>query len=425
MSIWGKRYWRPTHYGWALLIPTAALCAVGLATIYAIQTGMGNQGPDYLYRQLAYMVVGVLLMGLTLTTSYQRLGHYSYLAYLACFLMLVALVVDRWIDLPFVPYVRGSRRWIRVASVQIQPSELAKLSFIVALAWYLHYRKNYRTLGGLLGPFVLTLIPMALIKMQPDLGTTLLLLPVLFVMLYVAGARWKHMAIVVLAGLAALPLFWMRMESYQRLRVTAVVLQSPTVRTWLADHPAVWTKLAPADVRRDPPAARRWLQEATEWEVRRGYQLVRSKAALGSGGLFGQGWGQGTFVEYDFLPDKHNDFIFAIIGHQFGLVGCTFVLACYLAIILVGIEIATLTMDPFGRLLAVGISVIFAAQVFTNVGMTLGLAPITGMTLPFVSFGGSSLVVSFVSIGLLINVAQRRPIIIGHEPFRATPLPNA
>ncbi|HOW19481.1 MAG TPA: FtsW/RodA/SpoVE family cell cycle protein, partial [Phycisphaerae bacterium] len=306
---------------------------------------------------------------------------------------------------------------IRVAGFQIQPSELMKIGYLLALAWYLRFRRNYRTVGGLAGPFLLTLAPMVLIKMQPDLGMMLIMLPVLFVMLFVAGARGRHLALIALAALAALPLFWMKMEMYQRLRVTAVFLQSPVIREWIAAHPNTWLRLGPPEVRRNPEEARRWQLEAAEWDVRRGYQLVRSKVALGSGGVLGNGWGRGTFIEYDFLPDKHNDFIFAIIGHQFGLVGCILVLLCYAAIVVTGFDIATLTNDPFGKLLAVGITVLLATQVITNVAMTIGLGPITGLTLPFVSYGGSSMIASFVMVGLLINIAQRRPLLIAHEPF--------
>lgn len=414
----GSGLLRPTHHTLWVLIPTTLLCAIGLASIYGIQKGdLGTAAEKPFEHQLVFLGVSLALLLLTVTTSYQRIGQHAYLIYGFCFVLLAALVVDRWIDVPFVPYIRGSRRWIRVAGFQVQPSEVMKIGYLLAIARYLRFRKNYRTVGGLVGPFLLTLAPMILIKMQPDLGMTLIMLPVLFGMLFVAGARLRHLMVIALAALAALPFFWMKMEMYQRLRVTAVLLQSPAIRQWIADHPRTWTSLGPAEVRRTPEEARKWQLEAQEWEVRRGYQLVRSKTALGSGGTLGNGWGKGTFIDYDFLPDKHNDFIFAIIGHQFGLVGCLFVLVCYAAIIVAGFDIATLTNDPFGKLLAIGITVLLATQVMTNVAMTIGLGPITGLTLPFVSYGGSSMIASFVMIGLLINIAQRRPLLIAHEPF--------
>ncbi len=409
---------RLTHHGWWVLLPTLILCTIGLASIYGIQKGdLGTAGEAPLQRQLVYTGIGIVLAGLAVMSSYQRVGRHAYLLYAICLAMLAVLVVDRWKDLPFVPQVRGSRRWIRIAGMQFQPSEVMKIGYLLALAWYLRFRRNYRTLGGLLGPFLLTLAPMLLIKMQPDLGMTLIFLPVLFAMLFVAGAKLRHLGLIALIAVAAMPFFWFRLEMYQALRVTAVVLQSQAVRDWIARHPDAWTRLGPRETRQNAEAARRWHMEAAEWQVRRGYQLVRSKAALGSGGVVGTGWGKGTFVEYDFLPDKHNDFIFAVIGHQFGLIGCVVVFLCYAVIVVAGIDIATLTNDPFGKLLAVGITVMLATQVLTNIGMTIGLAPITGLTLPFVSFGGSSVVANFVSIGLLINIARRRPLLIAHEPF--------
>ena len=158
-------------------------------------------------------------------------------------------------------------------------------------------------------------------------------------------------------------------------------------------------------------------QEALEWEASSGMQLVRSKAALGSGGAFGQGWGRGTYVEYNFLPDRHNDFVFAIVGHQWGIIGCFVVLACYVVIVVAGVEIASETAEPCGRLLAMGVVCLIAAQVLINVGMTIGLMPITGMTLPFVSYGGSSLLTNFLAIALLVSVSQHRPFTLARKPF--------
>ena len=158
-------------------------------------------------------------------------------------------------------------------------------------------------------------------------------------------------------------------------------------------------------------------REALEWKASSGMQLVRSKAALGSGGVFGQGWGRGTYVEYNFLPDRHNDFVFAILGHQWGLVGCMVVLCCYVAIVVAGVEIASVTTEPFGRLLAMGVVCLIAAQALINVGMTVGLMPITGMTLPFVSYGGSSLLTNFLAAALLVSVSQHRPFILARKPF--------
>jgi rod shape determining protein RodA len=154
------------------------------------------------------------------------------------------------------------------------------------------------------------------------------------------------------------------------------------------------------------------------WQMDQGYQLRQSKIALGTGGLTGTGYGEGVFVQYrDLLPEEHNDFIFAIIGHQWGLLGGVLVILAYGVIVICGLEVATVTNDPFGRLVAVGVVVMIAAQALLNICMNVGLAPITGMPLPFVSAGGSSLWTNFLGLGLLVNVTQRRPLLIARPPF--------
>jgi rod shape determining protein RodA len=261
---------------------------------------------------------------------------------------------------------------------------------------------------------------MALILLQPDLGTVLLFLPVLFAMLFAAGARTKHLLVILVLGGLCAPLFWLKIRDYQRLRITGVMLQSAWLRdylaaepTWLEGRPTRWDYLRSEGF--DPD---KWHNELVNWEKEKGYQLVRSKMAIGSGGLTGQGWGKGLFIEFNsWLPEKHNDFIFAVIGHEWGLVGTLLTLLCYVVIVVIGYDVATLTMDPFARLVAVGLSTMFAVQVLTNLCMTVGLGPITGVTLPFVSSGGSSVIASFLSIGLLLSVARHRPVWIARRPF--------
>jgi rod shape determining protein RodA len=192
-----------------------------------------------------------------------------------------------------------------------------------------------------------------------------------------------------------------------------MVLQNQQLRTYFDEHPDKWQWFRPPGTERGT-----WKKELREWETHAGYQLVYGKAAIGSGGVTGQGWAKGPFVEYDFLlPERENDFVFAVIAHQWGLIGGLVLLACYMAIVAVGLDIATVTKDPFGRLVAVGITTLIGVQALTNLCMTVGIGPITGITLPFVSKGGSSLVACMVCIGLLISVAQHRPISMAKSPF--------
>lgn len=400
---------RLTSLGWGVALPVAFLLFVGLLTIHATdrtraaeqqqaaQLGLDAQiettwidrtldhvGPTTI-RQTIYIGSGIALLLLTLVPSYLVIGRYTWILYGIVILLLACLVLDRYFDLPFVPVRRATRRWIDIGLIAIQPSEFMKPALILALAYYLRYRDSYRRLGGLIPPFALTLLPMVLILKQPDLGTLLMLLPVLFAMLFVAGARLRHIITIIVAGLVTLPIFYQfGMKPYQRQRIDVVFKQNTTDE---------------------------------KWQMGPGYQLRQSKIALGTGGVFGEGFAQGMFIEHALLPEEHNDLIFAIIGHQWGLLGCALIILAYGAIVLFGIEVASATNDPFGRLLAVGVIVMIVVQALLNMSMAVGLAPITGMTLPFVSAGGSSLWANFIALGLLLNVAQRRPLLIANPPF--------
>lgn len=403
-----------SRHAWLLLLPVLVLSGVSVLTIQALYA----TGPLYVpcgpaIRQAGFLLVGLAAAAGIMMLNYQRLGRFAPVLFVLCLALLAGLQIDKTIDLRFIPVRNNARRWIEIGSLQFQPSEVMKIAYVLALAWYLRFRRNYRTFSGLVPPFVLTLIPMALIIVQPDLGTVLLFLPVLFAMLYAAGAKGKHLAVIILLGILCLPLFWMSIAGYQRLRIVGVFLQSPAVREYFQSPIDRWDAFCPPRTQRGD-----WRLELTKWEKKTGYQLVRSKAAIGSGGAFGQGWGQGIFVEYDFLPERENDFIFAMVGHQFGLAGTLLVVCCYIVIVIIGFDAATVTNDPFGRLVAIGITTMIAVQALTNLCMTVGIGPVTGVTLPFLSKGGSSLVASCLCIGLLASVARHRPVLIAKRPFQ-------
>jgi rod shape determining protein RodA len=272
--------------------------------------------------------------------------------------------------------------------------------YILALAWYLRYRSNYRSLSALIGPFALTLLPMVLILLEPDLGTVLLMMPILFTMLFVAGAKAKHLLIIILMALLVSPLMWHKMRSYQRRRISSVILQNKWVREKAEQYPWLGQVLVGTKF------------SEKQWKSDWGWHLIRSKYAVASGGATGYGFRRGPFVKYDFLEARHNDFIFAIIAQQWGFLGCIVLLLLYIIIVGCGLEIAIHNSDPFGKLLAVGIVAMFVVEVIINVSMTLGLMPITGLTLPLISYGGSSLLVSMASIGLLNNIGRCRPFTV-------------
>lgn len=401
-----------TQPGWVTLISIGILMTIGIASIYVTDThyARGNDGPINAAKQCLHAVIGCAFAFAVLKVGYQHVARFSYSIFLLAIVALIPLLLAKNFHTDFGGLTsprNGAYRWIQLPGFQLQPSEVMKLAYVLALAWYLRYRKNYRRFSGLMVPFVFSAVPLTLILLEPDLGTVLLLIPVLFSMLFVAGAKFKHLAIIVLIGIAFTPIAWGQIKGYQRARVTAVLLQSKQLRNAIIDHPENYRYLTTK-------------RQALEWAASSGYQLVHSKNAIGSGGLFGQGWGQGVYVNHTLLPDRHNDFVFSVVAHQWGLMGCLLVLACYTAIVLAGVQIASATTDPFGRLLAVGVVTLLAMQVLINVGMACGLMPITGMTLPFVSYGGSSLLSSFISLALLVSVSQHRPYLLATRPYEFT-----
>ncbi len=393
------------------MVAVLLLVGIGIATIYSVgnpaeispasQTGsLGGLWKT----QVKYTVVAIFVFIAVNLVNYRRLGSISYWFFAGVLVLLAYLLVSRYlVGLPFAPPSgQGVHRWIVLhpSLPRIQPSEFCKLAYIVVLAWYLRYRSNYRSLSALIGPFALTLLPMILILFEPDLGTVLLMMPILFTMLFVAGAKVKHLLIIILMALLVSPLLWYKMRTYQRRRISSVVLQNTWVRDKAEKHPWLGQVLVGTTF------------SEKQWKSDWGWHLIRSKYAVASGGATGYGFRRGPFVKYDFLEARHNDFIFAIIAQQWGFVGCIVLLVLYIIIVGCGLEIAVHNSDPFGKLLAVGIVAMFVVEVIVNVSMTLGLMPITGLTLPLISYGGSSLVVSMASIGLLNNVGRCRPFTV-------------
>jgi rod shape determining protein RodA len=406
-----------------LLIAMLSLALVGIATIYAIghpaqseveitdsseqpvqQSSDQHEELAGLWeKQLFFAGLGIGAMILVNIVNSRKLGEAGYAIYAGVLILLMVLLFSKYVvELPFAQETKGAYRWIKISIAgfdlpSIQPSEVCKPAYIIALAWYLRYRSNYRKFSSLVGPFVLTLLPMGLILLEPDLGTVLLMLPVFFAMLFVAGAKVKHLALILFIALLISPLMWLKMQPYQRLRISSVLLQNEWLRQKAEQHPTLGKLLVGGTF------------SSKKWKENWGYHLIRSKYAIASGGTTGYGYAKGPFIKYDFLPERHNDFIFSIIAHQWGFIGCIGVLLLYIILLVCGLEIAGKTTDPFGRLLAAGIVTMFGIQLVVNIAMTLGLTPITGITLPFISYGGSSLAFSMLCVGLLNNVGRWRP----------------
>jgi cell division protein FtsW (lipid II flippase) len=391
-----------------LLASAAGLVIIGIMMIYASGNPAVSDSEQLSttaglwQKQCIFAAAGLLGFIIMNSFSYRKLGPASFWLYTAIIVLLAILLLDRVVDLPFVPLKKGSRRWIVFGSLaQFQPSEFFKLIYVIALAWHLRYRSNYRNFSTLLPPFILTFLPMMLILLEPDLGTVLLIMPVFLTMLFIAGAKVKHLLAIILLAILAFPVLWLQMHDYQRMRISSVLLQNRIdgSESWLRQEAEKHSWLA--------KALGVGAERIGNWEIGEGYQLMRSKLAIASGGFSGQGFREGPFIKYKFLPERHNDFIFALICHQWGFAGAVLVMALYALLITCSIEIAAASFDVFGGYIAAGIAAIFAIQVIVNVGMTIGIMPITGITLPFVSYGGSSLLVNIVSAGLLNNIARR------------------
>jgi cell division protein FtsW (lipid II flippase) len=392
-------FWRQLAIAtnWPVLVAVAVLSSLGVLTIWADK-------PDDAKKQLAFLAVAVACMTLFQAIDYRKIGRLSWPFYILSILLLLYTVVP-FTHLPpgggrrpfMVPYVNGAYAWISLGPASLQPAELMKIAFVMVLSRYLRFRSNYRTIVGLLAPFGLAVVPLALILKQPDLGTALIFIPTLFVLLFCAGAKISHLLAIAGMGMAMGPFLWLCgsgdgapnlpilrnlptfVQDYQRKRVYAMFQNDFNTR------------------------------QST------GYQQHNALVALGSGGISGKGLGQIPVGRS--VPERHNDMIFALIGEQFGFFGSAAVLVAYIVLFAAGIEIAAGTREPFGKLLAVGVVALLAGQTFLNLMVVTKLMPVTGVTLPFISYGGSSLLASFMAAGLLLNIGQNRPLVMANNAF--------
>ncbi|MEZ5943712.1 MAG: FtsW/RodA/SpoVE family cell cycle protein [Planctomycetaceae bacterium] len=329
-------------------------------------------------RQLLWGIISLPVAAAAIAFPYREWRRLA----VPLFVIILALLVAVY----FFPPRNGSRRWIPLGPIDMQPSEIAKLATIFLLSRHFLFQRNQRTLIGLGGPLLVTAIPVVLILREPDLGTSLLFFPVLFAILVAAGARLSHLALAIGLGLCLLPALWSVMSVEQKSRVTAVFQQADEGANRSGD----------------------------------GYHLNQSKQMLALGGAWGSQFSGESVADpaaYR-LPAARTDFVLCLIGERWGVCGSLAVLILYAALILQGILIAFRTHEPFGRLVATGIVAMLGTQCLINTAMTVGLAPITGLTLPLLSYGGSSLVMTMASLGILWNIGWRRGLRVEGEPFR-------
>ncbi len=358
------------HLDLTLLVVTLLLSAFGALMIYSAtvhqQTTAGID--PYLRKQLVYMVVGFVVLFLVAVFDYRYLRAFAAFIYGGIILGLLIVLS------PIGSTQLGATRWIDLGSFQVQPSELAKIGIIITLAAYLAERKGEVRARDVAVCCAMVAVPAALIFLEPDLGTALVFVAILATLFLVAGAKIRHFVALAVVGLVVImgSLHFGLVKQYQIDRFTAFLNPRPDVRSI-------------------------------------GYNLTQAKIAIASGGIQGKGLeGKNTQTSLNFVPEQHTDFIFTAVGEQLGFLGSATLLGLFALLIWRALRIATMSRDSFGTLLACGIVALWAFQIFVNVGMTMGIMPITGIPLPFISFGGSSLITNFASIGFLLNVHMRR-----------------
>jgi len=355
-------------------ICTLAIVTMGLLSLYSASYENVRVPHEIFYDQLLCVILGFLLMFFLGRIDYRKFYDLAYVLYILNIILLILVLVGG-------RYALGARRWFEVGGVSFQPSELTKLAMILLLGRYFSQYKPVRSLRylgtmyvlwrELLFPFLLTLIPALLIFKQPDLGSAILIFGIFLTIVFLSGVDYRFIGGFLIVCLLASPFAWHILKPYQKDRL--LVFLNPNV---------------------DPLGA--------------GYTIIQSKIAVGSGQLFGKGWLSGTQNQLNFLPERHTDFIFSVIGEEWGLIGTLFLVVCYFVLIRTAIKIAEQNKDRFGALVTLGIVGILALQVTINVGMVLGLCPVVGITLPLVSYGRTSFIVFIIMMGFLLNLSRKR-----------------
>ncbi|MEM8590104.1 MAG: rod shape-determining protein RodA, partial [Pseudomonadota bacterium] len=356
LSLGGKLL----RLNWPVALLICVLGAIGCAMLYSA----GDSGWDpWARRQLVRFAGGFVVMLVIALISIRVWMRLAYVIYFASLALLVAVEVMGQVGM-------GAQRWINLGFMQLQPSELMKVATVLALARYFHGTSlvEIGRLTRLILPLALVLAPTALVLQQPDLGTALMLMMVAGAIFFVAGVRLWKFAIVIAGGLAAIPVAWQFLHGYQRERILTFL-----------------------DPSRDPLGA--------------GYHITQSTIALGSGGLFGRGFGQGTQSHLNFLPERQTDFIFTMLAEEFGLVGGLTLIGLFGLLIAAGIIIGLRSTSQFGRLLAIGLATNLFLYVFINIAMVTGRIPVVGVPLPLISYGGTAMLTVMVSMGLILSVS--------------------
>ncbi len=357
-------------------IHTILIMGIGLIALYSASFNNSRVGQNVFYDQLVCAFLGLMVMMFLAYFDYRRFFDIAYVIYgFSLIFLFFVLFLGR--------EALGATRWFSIGGFSFQPSEFSKLAVILFLGRYLSLRRpklSFNFSGNLRGvwddlvfPLIIIGISVLLVFKQPDLGTAILIFGIFIVMIYASGIAHKLFLGFIITILALAPFVWHFLKPYQKTRLTVFL-----------------------DPSHDPTGA--------------GYTITQSKIAVGSGQLWGKGWLSGTQNQLNFLPERHTDFIFSVIGEEWGLMGALFLVYCYIMIIYCGFTIANFNKDRFGQLVTIGIVAILAMQVVINIAMVIGLCPVVGITLPFISYGRTSFIVFALMIGFLLSLSRKRSI---------------
>lgn len=356
-NLWGRLV--------APIDPTL-MTILGLLVAYAMLV-LVSASSERVTSQLLNLAVALVVMRVAAQIPPQRLMHLALPLYVGGLLLLIAVAL-------FGDISKGARRWLNLGFMRIQPSEIMKIAMPLMLAWYFQKRESLLRWREFAFAALLLAAPVGLIARQPDLGTAILVLAVGFYVIFLAGISWKVLATLAVGALASLPVLWSLLHGYQRSRILTLL-----------------------DPEQDP--------------LGKGFHIIQSTIAVGSGGVLGKGWGHGTQTHLEFLPERHTDFIFAVLSEEFGLIGNVVLLCLYALLIARGLMIAGNAPTVFSRLLAGSITLIFFTYAFVNMGMVSGILPVVGVPLPFVSYGGTALVTLFLGVGILMSIHRHRMLV--------------
>ena len=351
------------HLDAPLLLGVLALSGFGLVALYSA----GGRDTDLVIRQVVRLAIGFGLMFMIAQIEPRRFLRWAPSLYLVGVLLLCVVLV-------LGETAQGAQRWLRIGPVSFQPSELAKLTVPLMMAWFISRGELPPRLWRIAIGGLLTVVPVVLVMRQPDLGTSLLIVASGASVLFLAGLRWRYIVALAVAAAGCVPLLWQLMHDYQRRRVLTLL-----------------------DPQQDPLGA--------------GYHIIQSTIAIGSGGMYGKGWFNGTQSQLDFLPERSTDFVFAVIGEEFGLLGVLVLLSAYLFIVYRGLYIAAQAQSTFGKLLAGALVLTFFIYVFVNIGMVSGILPVVGLPLPLVSYGGTSMVTLMAGFGIVMSIHTHRQLL--------------